>query len=122
MTAKRIRHSTGRAMANSTIVWPFSLRIEVRRRLIRVKTFVRDLRRWAPEGAHRPGGSADKAQDPVDRACDATRQCGEHRDRGDADDGENDPVLRHRLTVLAVAVRAQKLKRFREGRRCCSSL
>src|SRR5205085_9021580 len=50
------------------------------------------------------------ADDLVQGAADATRQSGEHADRADRDHGEDDTVLRHRLTLLLAPMRPEKLK------------
>src|ERR687885_3034108 len=53
-----------------------------------------------------------QADDPVQGAADATRESGEDGDRADRDHGEDDTVLRHRLTFLLPPVRPEKLKPF----------
>src|SRR5438874_3470344 len=51
-----------------------------------------------------------QADDPVQGAADATRESGEDGDRADRDHGEDDTVLRHRLTLLLAPMRPEKLK------------
>src|ERR687885_2665160 len=51
-----------------------------------------------------------QADDPVQAPADATRESGEDGDRADRDHGEDDTVLRHRLTLLLPPIRPEKLK------------
>src|SRR5437868_1973285 len=80
----------------------------MRWRLMFMASSCEGVRRWTPEGAHRLRELRKEAQDAVDRPADPTREGGEHRDRRDADDGEHDCVLGHRLSVFALADCAKK--------------
>src|SRR5205807_9042304 len=49
-------------------------------------------------------------RDLADRGADAAGKRGEDGDRADRDHGEDDSVLRHRLTLLLAPMRPEKLK------------
>src|SRR5213593_1255989 len=56
----------------------------------------------------------EESDHPVERSLDAARKCGEHCDRRDRDDGQDDAVLGHGLTLLALAACAEAVEPFSE--------
>src|SRR6266508_800365 len=148
------RQKMGKMMANSVIVWPRSLRMEVRlfmapvvRRpdvtrvnplgmrcasppelagripragesalyLVSPKVLDPPKRRRRPV-PNRPGTPSDEngyglddARDLGDRGRDTSGEGSEHRHGRNGDDGQDDGVLGHRLTLLPLAGRLEKL-------------
>src|SRR5215211_3491680 len=112
ITANRSSARIGNASANSVSAWPCSDRISILRRTLVTGVLSFGLGSGAgpfsrrgplPEELRFLAGQ--NAGDVLDRAADVVRQERDGTDHGQRDHGKNHAVLRHRLTLLALAQR-----------------
>src|SRR2546421_183232 len=99
ITASRSTTMNGATSANSTAVCPCSEEMRWRRRVIvSVRT-----RRSGSEGA------SEDVRNGAELAGDGERQSAERGDDADGDHGQDDAVLGHRLTLLALSCCADEV-------------